>query len=110
MEWYTSQDPSRFEFHLDEAVVSISTSTHTVTTSAGRIVAYDICVLATGSEATLPAYVDHNVKGVFVYRNISDLNHLLEYSQIEEVNGHPVSISEAYCNYQPFIFGNVRRQ
>jgi nitrite reductase (NAD(P)H) len=110
VEWYTSQDPSRFEFHLDEAVVSISPSTHTITTSSGRTVTYDICVLATGSEATMPAYVDHNVKGVFVYRNISDLNHLLEYSQVEGVNGHPVSTSETDCGYRSMTYGNTRQR
>ena len=44
-------------------------------------VAYDYCVLATGSDASLPRFVDPSVEGVFVYRNISDLNRLLAYSE-----------------------------
>ena len=90
-EWYTSQDPSRFQFFLNEAVVSISPSEKLVTTSTSRRISYDICVLATGSDATLPEFVDHTVKGVFVYRNISDLNSLLAYSDVEGVKGQPVS-------------------
>ncbi|KAI0086009.1 nitrite reductase [Irpex rosettiformis] len=92
LEWYTSQDPSRFEFFLNEAVVSISPSDHTVTTSTGRKVSYDICVLATGSDAIVPDFVDRGVKGVFAYRNISDLNALLQYSDLEGVKGEPTAV------------------
>jgi nitrite reductase (NAD(P)H) len=44
-------------------------------------------IQATGSDATLPSYVDPKMKGVFVYRNISDLNRLLEYSQLDHIKG-----------------------
>ncbi len=92
-EWYTSQDPARFQFFLNEAVVSIAPDEHKVTTNTGRIIRYDTCVLATGSEATVPDFVDHTVKGVFVYRNISDLNALLQYSELDDVKGQPVRCS-----------------
>lgn len=92
-EWYAQQDPSRFVCHTGEAVVSIDVKAHTVTTDKDRMIHYDYCVLATGSEATLPDYVDRNVKGVFVYRNISDLNNMLEYSNCDSVRGTPVRLS-----------------
>lgn len=50
-------------------------------TDKNRSIPYDYCVLATGSDATLPSFVDPDIEGVFVYRNISDLNRLLSYSE-----------------------------
>ncbi|PSR79445.1 hypothetical protein PHLCEN_2v7032, partial [Hermanssonia centrifuga] len=91
-EWYAQQDPSRFVCHTGEAVVSIDVKAHTVTTDKDRMIHYDYCVLATGSEATLPDYVDRNVRGVFVYRNISDLNNMLEYSNCDSVRGTPATV------------------
>ncbi|KAI0695733.1 nitrite reductase [Cytidiella melzeri] len=92
LDWYSSQDPSRFEFFLNEAVISLQPDKHTVTTSTGRMISYDICVLATGSEATVPSFVDRKIKGVFVYRNIRDLNNLLEYSELEGVKQQPATV------------------
>lgn len=90
--WYAQQDPERFVFHIGETVTSIDTKGHTVTTDKARTVKYDYCVLATGSEAILPSYVDHSIKGIFVYRNIGDLNNLLEYSTRSEVKNTPVRL------------------
>lgn len=90
-DWYAAQDPSRFQFYVGEAATSIDTQGHTVTTDKGRTISYDICVLATGSDATLPSFVNPSVKGIFVYRNISDLNKLLEYSQKDTVKAQPVN-------------------
>ena len=91
-DWYAEQDPDRFRFYTGEAVTSIDTDGHTVTTDKGRTITYDYCVLATGSDATLPSFADPPVDGVFVYRNISDLNSLLEYSQREAIKGQPVCL------------------
>ena len=82
-DWYAKQDPRRFEFHTGETVVSLDPITHVVSTDAGRTIAYDHCVLATGSDATLPAYADTSIPGVFVYRNIGDVNGLLAYAERE---------------------------
>ena len=89
-DWYAAQDPSRFQFHTGETVTSIDTEKHTVTTDKGRTTRYDYCVLATGSDAVLPGFASASVEGIFVYRNISDLNKLLDYSQTEGVKGKPV--------------------
>ncbi|KAH9891345.1 nitrite reductase [Cubamyces lactineus] len=86
-EWYQEQDPGRFSFYTGEAVVSLDTESRTVTTDTGRIIAYDHCVLATGSDASLPAYADLSVPGVFVYRNISDINKLLKWAEMEGMEG-----------------------
>ena len=89
-EWYEKQDPERFVFYVGEAVTTIDTEGKSVTTDKGRVVPYDYCVIATGSNATVPSYVDTGLQGVFVYRNISDLNRLLEYAETDDVKGSRV--------------------
>lgn len=47
----------------------------------GDEVTYDILVLATGSDALVPKHTPgHDAKGVFVYRNIDDLERLITFS------------------------------
>ncbi|KIJ61882.1 hypothetical protein HYDPIDRAFT_176844 [Hydnomerulius pinastri MD-312] len=91
VEWYAQQDPERFLFHTSELVTSLDTTAHSITTSKGRVINYDYCVLATGSESTLPSYIPperaEKTKGVFVYRNISDLEKILAYSEQNHVKG-----------------------
>ncbi|CAL1707574.1 unnamed protein product [Somion occarium] len=86
-DWYTQQDPDRFLFYVGEAVTTINTSAKNVTTDKGRVVPYDYCIIATGSQATLPDYVDTSLHGVFVYRNISDLDQLLAYASSDQAKG-----------------------
>lgn len=90
-QWYAEQDPDRFTFHVGEAVTSIDSEGHKVTTDKGRVINYDYCVLATGSSATVPSYVDVNIPGVFVYRNISDMNRLLAYADKDDIKGSKVN-------------------
>lgn len=91
VEWYAQQDPERFLFHTGEQATSLDTVAHSITTSKGREISYDYCVLATGSESTLPPYVSplraERARGLFVYRNISDLDEMLSYSEQEHVKG-----------------------
>ncbi|KAG2156771.1 uncharacterized protein EDB93DRAFT_1238676 [Suillus bovinus] len=91
VEWYAQQDSERFLFYTGEQVTSLDTDAHSVTTSKGRSISYDYCVLATGSESTLPPYVSpveaERARGIFVYRNISDLDKMLSYSEEEHVKG-----------------------
>jgi nitrite reductase (NAD(P)H) len=90
-EWYAQQDPEHFLFHVGEQVVSVDHVTHTVTTDKDRTIAYDICVLATGSNAGLPPYISQEraqrTRGVFVYRNIADLDALMAYAEQDGING-----------------------
>jgi nitrite reductase (NAD(P)H) len=87
--WYAEQLPDRFRYHLSETVISVSPQDHLVYTSKGRSFKYDKCVLATGSTASLPPYTSFEdiatTKGVFVYRNISDLDAIIEYAARDEV-------------------------
>jgi len=63
-------------------VTGINSSEKTVTCANGDVVAYDILVLATGSDALLPTHTPgHDAKGVFVYRTIDDLQKLIEFGE-----------------------------
>ena len=59
-------------------------------TSKGRSFRYDKCVLATGSTAGLPPYTSPDkvgrTRGVFVYRNISDLDAIISYAAKDDRN------------------------
>ncbi|KAJ7637116.1 nitrite reductase [Roridomyces roridus] len=76
--------PSCFRYFLGESVTSISPKDHLVHTSKGHVFKYDKCVLATGSHASLPPYVtpeQASLRGVFVYRNIADLDGIISYAE-----------------------------
>ncbi|CAG8943568.1 unnamed protein product [Penicillium salamii] len=80
-EWYDSFKERAFDHHLNTRVTSIDPAVKTVQTSTGDTIAYDILVLATGSDATLPVQTSgYNAQGVFVYRTISDLERLIDYA------------------------------
>ncbi|KAJ7695490.1 NADPH nitrite reductase [Mycena rosella] len=82
--WYAEQQPDNFRYFLGEAVTSISPEKHLIHTSQGHVIKYDKCILATGSHAGLPPYVTAEqaakTDGVFVYRNISDLDAIISYA------------------------------
>ncbi|KAG8710109.1 hypothetical protein FRC11_004844, partial [Ceratobasidium sp. 423] len=88
--WYAEQDPERFTFYVGEQVTKLDHQAHCATTSKNRTIPYDLCVLATGSEASLPPYltpeVTPNTRGIFVYRSIADLDAMLAYSDRPKVN------------------------
>lgn len=62
-----------------------------VSTDAGQMIAFNHCVLVTGSDAMLPAYMDTSIPGVFMYRNIGDVNSLLAYVEWEGTKDVQVS-------------------
>ncbi|RPA71697.1 nitrite reductase [Ascobolus immersus RN42] len=81
-EWYESQKPT-LNTVINTKVVEILPETKQVRTASGELVGYDILVLATGSDAVIPASVPgHDATGVFVYRNIDDLEKLIRYSSV----------------------------
>ena len=72
-----------------------------MTTDKTRTIAYDYCVLATGSDATLPSYANLTVPGVFVYRNIADVNKLLAHIEKEGTKAGSVMTSAPRIIYPP---------
>lgn len=99
-DWYAKQDPALFSFHIGETVASLDHASRSVTTDKGRTIAYDYCVLATGSDAALPSYADLSIPGAFVYRNISDVNKLLEYAEKGEMKDCSVNPKSTYASHK----------
>ena len=75
--WYAS---CGITLHLGERVIEIDRTARTVVSSAGRRVAYDALVLATGSAPFVPAIPGVETPGVFVYRTIEDLDAIRAWS------------------------------
>ncbi|KAF7949829.1 uncharacterized protein EAE97_003338 [Botrytis byssoidea] len=79
--WYADVPAGSLNYHINTKVVEICHSSKKVTCASGEEVAYDILVLATGSDALVPTQTPgHDAKGVFVYRNIEDLENLIRFS------------------------------
>lgn len=72
-------------WHLNKKVTEINKDRKTVTCADGHEIPYDVLVVATGSDALLPRHTPgHDAKGVFVYRNIDDLQRLIEFSSTKQ--------------------------
>ncbi|MDX6257191.1 MAG: nitrite reductase large subunit [Frankiales bacterium] len=67
-------DEAGYALHLDEAVTGVDRAARIVTTSAGRVIAYDALVLATGSYPFVPPVPGRDLPGCFVYRTLEDLD------------------------------------
>ncbi|KAI0103040.1 nitrite reductase [Nemania sp. FL0031] len=85
-EWYAKHaTENQLNYHLNTLVTEIDSSNKTVTCANGEVVAYDILVLATGSDAVLPTHTPgHDANGVFVYRTIDDLEKLIEFGEVRK--------------------------
>jgi nitrite reductase (NADH) large subunit len=75
--WY---DDNGVELLLRDKAVAVDTVAKTVTGQSGKIIPYDICVMATGSFPFVPPIPGRNRPGVFVYRTIEDLEGMLKYA------------------------------
>ncbi|KAJ5161578.1 hypothetical protein N7492_006970 [Penicillium capsulatum] len=114
-EWYGSFKERTFDHHLNTRVVQIHPENKTVDTSTGDTIAYDILVLATGSDATLPTHTPgHDAKGIFVYRTISDLERLIDFAAQHKgetavtVGGGLLGLEAAKAMTDLEDFGNVK--
>ncbi|PHH61318.1 hypothetical protein CDD81_497 [Ophiocordyceps australis] len=79
-EWYANVPDGALKYYISTRVDSIKSDEKTVVCQNGDEVAYDILVLATGSEALLPRGTPgFDAHGVFVYRTIKDLTSLIDF-------------------------------
>ncbi|THC96145.1 hypothetical protein EYZ11_004366 [Aspergillus tanneri] len=114
-EWYGSFQDRSFDYHLNTRVTDIYPERKSVKTSIGDTIAYDILVLATGSDAVLPIHTPgHDAKGIFVYRTISDLERLIEFASMHKgktavtVGGGLLGLEAAKAMTDLQDFGNVK--
>jgi nitrite reductase (NADH) large subunit len=68
------------ELVLGDAVTTLDVGARTATTASGRAVAYDRCVLATGSSPFVPPIPGTGAAGTFVYRTLDDLDAIRAWS------------------------------
>ena len=78
MEWYSQNG---VELHLGDRASEIDRDSKVVRSTKGVEIAYDSVVIATGSYPFVPPVPGVDKKGVFVYRTIEDLEHIIEYSK-----------------------------
>ncbi len=76
-EWYAEND---VELHVGDRAGSIDRRQRIVRSDRGVEIAYDRVVLATGSFPFVPTVPGIDKQGVFVYRTIEDLQHIIEYA------------------------------
>ncbi|MFD6420083.1 nitrite reductase large subunit NirB [Streptomyces sp. NPDC060194] len=69
------------ELHVGDPAVAIDRAARTVTSRAGRVIAYDTVVLATGSYPFVPPVPGRDAEGCFVYRTIDDLLAIEAYAK-----------------------------
>ena len=78
MDWYLQNG---VEMHLGDRASEIDREEKVVRSMKGVETAYDSVVIATGSFPFVPPVPGVDKKGVFVYRTIEDLEHIIEYSK-----------------------------
>jgi len=78
LDWYAEQG---FEIVVGDPVTAIDRSARRVESEWGRVVEYDILVLATGSTPFVPPMPGTDKPGVFVYRTIEDLQAIAAWAE-----------------------------
>src|SRR5690606_19308362 len=69
------------ELYVGDPALSVDREARKVTAKSGRVVGYDILVLATGSYPFVPPVPNKDARGCFVYRTIEDLLAIEEYAR-----------------------------
>lgn len=85
--WY---DENGVELLLGDKAIAVDTQAKTVTGASGKVIPYDVCVMATGSYPFVPPIPGKQRPGVFVYRTIEDLESMLKYAKENNVQSAAV--------------------
>lgn len=78
LDWYREND---IELHIGDRASEIDRSAKIVRSEKGVEIQFDKLVLATGSLPFIPPIKGIKHKGVFAYRTIEDLEHIIDYSR-----------------------------
>jgi nitrite reductase (NADH) large subunit len=78
LQWYADNN---ITLHLGDPVIRINRETKTIESHQGKIISYDVLVLATGSAAFVPPIPGVEKNGVFIYRTIDDLELMTAWSK-----------------------------
>lgn len=77
IQWYADKG---IQLIAGDAAVKIDRNRKCIITASNKEVAYDRLILATGSKPFIPPVAGVNLKGVLTFRDIYDVNSMLEYS------------------------------
>ncbi|MEU4925611.1 nitrite reductase large subunit NirB [Streptomyces yokosukanensis] len=80
-------DDHGIELYVGEPAETIDRGAKTVTARSGRVLGYDVLVLATGSYPFVPPVPRKDAVGCFVYRTIEDLLAIEEYARTKARTG-----------------------
>ncbi|KAK0539382.1 hypothetical protein OC835_001131 [Tilletia horrida] len=84
LSWY-KQHTNKLAYHTGDLVTLIDHESKKVKTQSGREIDYDVCVVATGSNATVLSYISPDrtkrPAGAFVYRTVEDLVDQISYAE-----------------------------
>ncbi|MCH7400819.1 nitrite reductase large subunit NirB [Belliella kenyensis] len=78
LSWYEKHG---IDLRIKELIVGIDRQAKTVISHKGEAFEYDYLILATGSGAFVPNIKGIDKKGVFVYRTLEDLEHIMSYGK-----------------------------
>lgn len=78
MDWY---EQVGIEIHVGDRACTIDRENKVVKSTKGVEITYDKVILATGSYPFVPPIPGIQKQGVFVYRTIEDLQHIIDYSK-----------------------------
>jgi nitrite reductase (NADH) large subunit len=102
MEWYEEQG---VELHVGDRANAIDREHKLVRSEKGVEIEYDHVVLATGSYPFVPPVPGIDKRGVFVYRTIEDLQHIIDWAKRlgsrDEGDGTSLGSSPSALSPQP---------
>jgi len=78
MDWYHEHG---VELHLGDRAKEIDRKARVIRSEKGVEIAYDVVALTTGSYPFVPKIPGISHSGVFVYRTIEDLEHMIKYAK-----------------------------
>ena len=78
MEWY---EQVGIELHIGDRACMIDREKKRVTSHKGVEITYDKVIMATGSYPFVPPIPGIKKQGVFVYRTLEDLQHIIDYAK-----------------------------
>ncbi|MCJ8161180.1 nitrite reductase small subunit NirD [Acinetobacter zhairhuonensis] len=95
--WYSEKG---IQFIADDPAIKIDRPRKQVHTQKGMVVNYDRLILATGSKPFIPPISGADLKGVMSFRDIYDVNQMLEYSKNKKnavvIGGGLLGLEAAY--------------
>lgn len=95
--WYSEKG---IQLIADDPAIKIDRPRKQVHTQKGMVVNYDRLILATGSKPFIPSIAGTDLKGVMSFRDIYDVNQMLEYSKNKKnavvIGGGLLGLEAAY--------------